>query len=125
VQDSRELPRLYGPGQATAKALLNFCTVLVLIPKDKAASPKRIQGKKLLQEDHGVQLTALLQGWNASMRQLLVLLPSDGAQDIAEYAVMVAVILLIVLGTVRLIGSNSKYRLFASGQRNWIRRQPT
>jgi len=28
-------------------------------------------------------------------------------QDIAEYAVMVAVILLIVVGTVRLIGSNA------------------
>ncbi len=28
-------------------------------------------------------------------------------QDIAEYAVMVAVILLIVIGTIRLIGSNS------------------
>ena len=28
-------------------------------------------------------------------------------QDIAEYAVMVAVILIIVVGTIRLIGSNS------------------
>ena len=32
---------------------------------------------------------------------------SDEGQDIAEYAVMLAVILLIVIGTVRLIGSNS------------------
>ena len=31
----------------------------------------------------------------------------EEGQDIAEYAVMVAVILLIVSGTVRLIGSNS------------------
>jgi len=31
----------------------------------------------------------------------------DEGQDIAEYAVMVAVILVIVVGTVRLIGSNS------------------
>jgi Flp pilus assembly pilin Flp len=31
----------------------------------------------------------------------------ESGQDIAEYAVMVAVILLIVVGTVRLIGSNS------------------
>jgi Flp pilus assembly pilin Flp len=29
------------------------------------------------------------------------------AQDIAEYAVMLAVILIIVVGTVRLIGSNA------------------
>ena len=31
----------------------------------------------------------------------------EEGQDIAEYAVMVAVILLIVIGTIRLIGSNS------------------
>jgi Flp pilus assembly pilin Flp len=31
----------------------------------------------------------------------------DSGQDIAEYAVMVAVILIIVVGTIRLIGSNS------------------
>jgi len=31
----------------------------------------------------------------------------DDGQDIAEYAVMVAVILIIVVGTIRLIGTNS------------------
>ena len=31
----------------------------------------------------------------------------EQGQDIAEYAVMLAVILLIVVGTVRLIGSNA------------------
>jgi Flp pilus assembly pilin Flp len=31
----------------------------------------------------------------------------DKAQDIAEYAVMLAVILVIVVGTIRLIGSNA------------------
>lgn len=31
----------------------------------------------------------------------------EGGQDIAEYAVMLAVILVIVVGTIRLIGSNS------------------
>ena len=31
----------------------------------------------------------------------------DQGQDIAEYAVMVAAILIIVVGTIRLIGSNS------------------
>jgi Flp pilus assembly pilin Flp len=31
----------------------------------------------------------------------------DRGQDVAEYAVMLAVILVIVLGTVRLIGSNA------------------
>ena len=32
---------------------------------------------------------------------------ADEGQDIAEYAVMLAVILVIVVGTIRLIGSNS------------------
>jgi len=35
------------------------------------------------------------------------LLRDEKGQDIAEYAVMLAVILVIVVGTVRLIGSNA------------------
>ena len=31
----------------------------------------------------------------------------DQGQDIAEYAVMLAVILVIVIGTIRLVGSNA------------------
>jgi Flp pilus assembly pilin Flp len=31
----------------------------------------------------------------------------ERGQDVAEYAIMLAVVLVIVLGTVRLIGSNS------------------
>jgi Flp pilus assembly pilin Flp len=31
----------------------------------------------------------------------------DAGQDVAEYAVMLAVVLVIVVGTVRLIGSNA------------------
>jgi Flp pilus assembly pilin Flp len=31
----------------------------------------------------------------------------DQAQDIAEYAVMLAVILVVVIGTIRLVGSNA------------------
>ena len=42
------------------------------------------------------------------MRDLVKLLwLNEEGQDIAEYAVMLAVILVIVIGTVRLIGSNS------------------
>lgn len=40
----------------------------------------------------------------SSLRNLFL---NDEGQDIAEYAVMVAVILIIVVGTVRLIGTNS------------------
>lgn len=35
------------------------------------------------------------------------LLSDESGQDIAEYAVMLAVILIIVIGTIRLIGSNA------------------
>lgn len=42
------------------------------------------------------------------MRQLLrKLWLTDDAQDIAEYAVMLAVILVLVVGTIRLVGSNA------------------
>ncbi|HVO62684.1 MAG TPA: hypothetical protein VMT53_17240 [Terriglobales bacterium] len=42
------------------------------------------------------------------MLSLLKAIWSDEqGQDIAEYAVMVAVILIVVVGTIRLIGSNS------------------
>jgi Flp pilus assembly pilin Flp len=42
------------------------------------------------------------------MRQMLRRLWRDQeAQDIAEYAVMLAVILVIVVGTIRLIGGNA------------------
>jgi Flp pilus assembly pilin Flp len=41
------------------------------------------------------------------LRTLKKLWNDENGQDIAEYAVMLAVILVIVVGTVRLIGSNS------------------
>ena len=41
------------------------------------------------------------------MKLVCRLLRDEQGQDIAEYAVMLAVILVIVVGTVRLIGSNA------------------
>jgi len=38
---------------------------------------------------------------------LFKLLADDQGQDIAEYAVMLAVILVLVVGTIRLVGSNA------------------
>jgi Flp pilus assembly pilin Flp len=35
------------------------------------------------------------------------ILADDRGQDIAEYAVMLAVILVLVVGTIRLVGSNA------------------
>jgi len=39
---------------------------------------------------------------------LRALWTSDEGQDIAEYAVMLAAILVLVIGTIRLIGGNAK-----------------
>jgi Flp pilus assembly pilin Flp len=41
------------------------------------------------------------------IQMLAKLLRDEQGQDIAEYAVMLAVILVIVVGTIRLIGSNA------------------
>ena len=41
------------------------------------------------------------------MTKLRKLLFDDEGQDIAEYAVMLAVILVIVVGTIRLVGSHA------------------
>ncbi|PYV55040.1 MAG: Flp family type IVb pilin [Acidobacteria bacterium] len=41
------------------------------------------------------------------MSEVQQILQDEAGQDIAEYAVMLAVILLIVIGTVKLIGSNA------------------
>lgn len=46
--------------------------------------------------------------WEGSVSHVIRRLwAEEDGQDIAEYAVMVAVILIIVVGTIRLIGSNS------------------
>ena len=41
------------------------------------------------------------------VQSLLNIIWSDEGQDIAEYAVMLAVILVLVVGTIRLVGSNA------------------
>jgi len=47
-------------------------------------------------------------GWGVSMRACLdKLWLEDGGQDIAEYAVMLAVILVLVVGTIQLVGGNA------------------
>lgn len=45
--------------------------------------------------------------WRSVMKLLGRLWTEDEGQDIAEYAVMLAVILVLVVGTVRLVGSNA------------------
>jgi len=43
----------------------------------------------------------------AQLSILPQILRDDSGQDIAEYAVMLAVILFLVVGTIRLVGSNA------------------
>jgi Flp pilus assembly pilin Flp len=51
---------------------------------------------------------ARLGSLGAFMTELLRrLLAEDAGQDIAEYAVVLAVILVVVIGTIRLVGSNA------------------
>jgi Flp pilus assembly pilin Flp len=46
--------------------------------------------------------------WRMEMKQYLRhLWAEQSGQDVAEYAMMLAVVLVIVMGTVRLIGSNA------------------
>jgi pilus assembly protein Flp/PilA len=50
----------------------------------------------------------ILEPWRSVMRNLIQRIWSeDQGQDIAEYAVMLAVILVLVVGTIRLVGSNA------------------
>jgi Flp pilus assembly pilin Flp len=49
------------------------------------------------------------------MRRVLRSLREEAGQDIAEYAVMLAVILAVVVGTIRLIGSNANNVFSAVG----------
>ena len=52
-------------------------------------------------------MLAQLEAKGAAPMLILDVLLSEEGQDIAEYAVMLAVILVIVVGTVRLVGGNA------------------
>ena len=53
------------------------------------------------------KVKSLMKGTPPMRNLLLRLYTDDQGQDIAEYAVMLAVILVLVIGTVRLIGTNA------------------
>ena len=54
-----------------------------------------------------IELHSTVQGAQKMNKIFLRLWSEDAAQDIAEYAVMLAVILVIVVGTIRLIGGHA------------------
>ena len=94
------------------------CTKPLLVPARQ--SVLRRDGANLI-EEHRSQFSHTLelldspcpQGQTSSstgvlpMKNLLSIISSDEGQDIAEYAVMLAVILVLVVGTIRLVGSNA------------------
>ncbi len=45
--------------------------------------------------------------WNSMINVVRKMWKDDRGQDIAEYAVMLALILVLVVGTVKLVGSNA------------------
>jgi Flp pilus assembly pilin Flp len=55
----------------------------------------------------------VLSGGKKMNKVLKTLWSNQQGQDIAEYAVMLAVILVIVVGTIRLVGSNAN-KVFSS-----------
>ena len=55
----------------------------------------------------GLRLRQILKETEPVANFLQKLWSDESGQDIAEYAVMLAVILVIVVGTIRLIGSNA------------------
>jgi Flp pilus assembly pilin Flp len=57
--------------------------------------------------ERGVDLRQILKETEPVAKLLQNLWKDESGQDIAEYAVMLAVILVIVVGTIRLIGSNA------------------
>ncbi len=58
-------------------------------------------------DKRSVRLRQILKETEPVVKILQKLWNDESGQDIAEYAVMLAVILVIVVGTVRLIGSNA------------------
>ena len=50
---------------------------------------------------------AVVEGEEVMMKRFRQLWNEESGQDVAEYAVMLAVILVIVIGTVKLIGGNA------------------
>ena len=71
----------------------------------------RLAGLRVRTDLHQIRRECMptrLSPWEAEMTSILRRLwQEERGQDIAEYAVMLAVILVIVVGTIRLIGTNA------------------
>jgi len=77
------------------------CRVVALSRETKAVPVRAPRIPFLRHRQAGEEKTVM------SIEQVRRLLCDESGQDIAEYAVMLAVILVIVVGTIRLIGSNA------------------
>lgn len=64
---------------------------------ENSSEPFRLEGQEGFENQGGKTMVNIVRNlWH-----------EDQGQDIAEYAVMLAVILVIVVGTIRLVGSNA------------------
>jgi Flp pilus assembly pilin Flp len=66
--------------------------------------PEAYEWLNLFPSEPGSQFWVRRQSMTSFLRKIWL---QDEGQDIAEYAVMLAVILVIVVGTIQLIGSNA------------------
>jgi Flp pilus assembly pilin Flp len=79
---------------------MRIAPAIELSPEQRAALEQWARGKLFYRE--------VVQSYREAARDILRKAWSDdGGQDIAEYAVMLAVILVLVVGTIRLVGSNA------------------
>ena len=93
-------PALRRPtAEITARKAKDFESVAQLV-EDLIPHFRKAEERQLYRE--------VVQSYRAAARDILQKAWSDDkGQDIAEYAVMLAVILVLVVGTIRLVGSNA------------------
>ena len=64
--------------------------------RQNSPGPDRLEGDPWFKQEGDIMMSIVRNLWH-----------EDQGQDIAEYAVMLAVILVIVVGTIRLVGGNA------------------
>jgi Flp pilus assembly pilin Flp len=81
---------------------------LIRLKKERVPVSGALRGIVRPQTDVSMSESRLAAQEEMKMYEIIhTLLKDEQGQDIAEYAVMLAVILVIVVGTIRLIGSNA------------------
>jgi Flp pilus assembly pilin Flp len=99
---------------ATLVAGLLFHATLLVLQPQLENPPLIVPTKPAVHSSDVVDAASQVLSGGRKMRKILhALWSNQQGQDIAEYAVMLAVILVIVVGTIRLVGSNAN-KVFSS-----------